>query len=916
MRVGIRPGVRRLFRLPLRTTAQVRADLDQELDALIANRVDVLIARGMARDEAVREALHHLGTSLDEARRQLYTTAELRERRMRLDDTLDALSHDIRYALRGLRIRPAFAAAIVLTLALGIGANTAMFGILDRLLFRPPPMLRDPATAHQVYEYTTYRGEVIVSNPDQYARYVDLTRDTHSFDYTAAYAQRDIAIGIGEATREMSVGVVSATFFKFFDARPEIGRFFSDADDALPSGQPVAVISHTYWETAFGERKDALGSTLQIGPTSYTIIGVAPDGFVGLWPANPPVAYIPITNFAAARAARVTSLSKRQWWTTYSWGWMSMMVRRKPNVSIMQANADLTRAEQLSYLAERKEDTGMPPIEVAKPHAIVASILDERGPNASSLSKVALWVGGVTLIVLLIACANVANLLLARAVGRRREIAVRLALGVSRGRLLMQLLTESLLFAVLGGALGLLFAQWGGVALRSILKAQSGPADTFRDPRTIWYVAIAALLVGVLTGLAPMLQAARGATVLTRDLKAGAREGTFQRSRLRRSLLVIQASLSVVLLVGAGLFVRSLANVRTQRLGYDVEPLAIVELNNRGVVLDSASLYQLQHRLVDAAKSVPGVTHVTLSSSTPFYGYWSVGLYVQGIDTVRRLGRFQLDAVSPDYFATYGTRILRGRGFTNADTRTMPKVMVVSEGMANRLWPGRNAIGQCVRIQSDTLPCTTVVGISENIHDRNIAGDSANYTYYVPHEQLAGNPGLAVRTAGPASRFAESVRRALQREMPGASYVTVTPFEAIVGKKTESWKIGATMFAAFGVLALALAAIGLYGVIAHSVSQRTHEMGVRVALGASVRDVVLLVMREGVSLAVVGLAIGIALSLAAARWVAPLLFQESPRDVVVFSGVTLALLAVAVAASAIPALRAARVDPQIALRVE
>ena len=916
MRFAIRPGVRRLLRLPLRSRAQIRADLDQELDALIASRVDDLVARGMSRDDAIREALDHLGTSLDEARRKLYTTAELRERRMRLDDTLDALSHDIRYALRGLRIRPAFAAAIVLTLALGIGANTAMFGILDRLLFRPPPMLRDPQTAHQVYEYVTYRDEVIVSNPDQYARYVDLTRDTHSFAYTAAYAQRDLAIGVGEATREMSVGVVSATFFKFFDVRPEIGRFFSGADDAVPSGQPVAIISHTYWETAFGARKDAIGSTMQIGATSYTIVGVSPEGFVGLWPAKPPIAYIPITTFAAERAAKITSLSKRQWWTTYSWGWMSMMVRRKPEVSIAQANADLTRAEQLSYLAERKEDTGMPPIEVAKPHAIVASILDERGPNASSVSKVALWVGGVTLIVLLIACANVANLLLARAVGRRREIAVRLALGVSRTRLLMQLLTESLLFAFLGGALGLLVAQWGGMALRNVLKAQSAPVDTFRDPRTVWYVAIAAVVVGVLTGLAPIFQTARGATVLTRDLKAGAREGTFQRSRLRRSLLVMQASLSVVLLVGAGLFVRSLTNVRTQRLGYDVEPLAIVELNNRGVVLDSANLDQLQRRLLAAAKAVPGVTHAAITSSTPFYNYWSVGLYVPGIDTVRRLGRFQLDAVTPDYFATYGTRILRGRGISDADTRASPKVMVVSDGMAKRLWPGRDAMGQCVRIQSDTVPCTTVVGISEDIHDRNIAGDSASYTYYVSFDQLAGNPGLAVRTAGPASHFGESIRRALQREMPGASYVTVTPFASIVGNKTQAWELGATMFAAFGVLALTLAAIGLYGVIAHSVSQRTHEMGVRVALGASVRDVVMLVMREGVSLAVVGLAIGIALSLAAARWVAPLLFHESPRDIVVFSGVTLALLAVAVAACAIPALRAARVDPQVALRVE
>jgi putative ABC transport system permease protein len=916
MRFGIRPGVRRILRLPLRTRAQIRGDLDQELDALIASRVDDLVARGMSRDEAIREALRRLGVSLGDARRQLYASAELREQRMRLDDAMDTLWHDARYALRGLRRRPAFAAAVVLTLALGIGANTAMFGILDRMLFRAPPLLRDPATAHQVYVYSTYRGEVTVRNPGEYARYLDLSRNTRSFALAAAYTQRDLAIGVGDATREMSVGVVSASFFRFFDVRPELGRFFGDADDALPGGQAVAVVSDTYWQTAFGGRRDAIGSTIQIGSTTYTIVGVSPAKFVGLWPSKPPVAYIPITNFGALRAARIQALRHRQWFATYTWGWMAMMVRRKPGVSVAEANTDLTRAMQLSYQAERAEQSGTPPIELAKPRAIVASILDERGPNASSLSAVALWVGGVALIVLLIACANVTNLLLARAISRRREIAVRLALGISRARLLRQLLIESVLLALLGGAAGLLIAQWGTAALRNALLTDSAPADTMRDPRTNVFATVAALCVGVLTGLAPMVQAARGGTVLTSDLKSGVREGTLQRSRLRRFLLVMQAALSVVLLVGAGLFVRSLTNVRTQPLGYDVDPVGIVELNMRGEQPDSAQRYQLEHRLLAAARSVPGVTHATLSSSTPFYRYWSTGLFVPGIDTVRRLGSFHLDAVSPDYFATFGTRIVRGRGITDADTRATPRVVVVSEGMAKRLWPGREAIGQCIYVQSDTLPCTRVVGISQDVHQQDIAGDSANYTYYVPAEQLTGNTGLAVRTAGPVSRFAEAIRRAMQREMPGMSYVTVTPFSRIVGEKTQAWELGATMFAAFGLLALVLAAVGLYGVIAYSVSQRTHEMGVRVALGARSADVVLLVMREGVSLAGAGVAIGVVLSLGSARWMAPLLFHESPRDVAVFAVVTLLLLAVAIAASAVPALRAARVDPQIALRVD
>ncbi len=830
---------------------------------------------------------------------------------------LDTFRQNLRYAVRGLRAKPGFTTAVIATLALGIGANAAMFSIVDRMLFRPPPMLRDPATAHQVYVFETYRGQEIASNPDQFARYTDLTRNTSSFALTAGYAQRDIAVGVGDAAREMSIGIVTASFFKFFDAPPAFGRYFSSAEDALPAGQRVAVLGYTYWETAFGKRTSAIGSTLQIGPTKYTIIGVTPDGFVGLWPDRPPIAYIPLSNYAAVRASSIGSLAHAQWWTTYGWGWMSMMVRRKAGVSIQQANADLTHAMELSYLAEAKEfANAAPPIAVAKPHAEIASILDDRGPNASSVSKVAAWVGGVSVIVLLIACANVANLLLARAFKRRREVAVRLALGVSRRRLLGQLLTESVLLALLGGIAGLLIAQWGGAALRDVLLPRSAPAGVLGDGRTMVFAGAAALLVGVITGVAPMVQAIRGAHTLVDDLKSGAREGTYHRSALRVALLVAQAGLSVALLVGAGLFVRSLQHVNSQRLGYDVDPVAEVELNMRGVTLDSAPADQLERRLLAAAQAIPGVTHAALSASTPFYAHWSVGLYVPGIDSVQRLGRFELNSVSPDYFATYGTRIVRGRGFNAQDSRTAPPVTIVSEGMATRLWPGRDALGQCVRLRADTMPCTTVVGIAEEIRERNIAGDSALFTYYVPAEQFAGNPGLALRTAGPATRYIETIRRTLQHQMPGASYVTVTPFSRIVGSRTQSWKLGATMFVAFGLLALTLAAVGLYGTISYTVAQRTHEMGVRVALGAQASDVIALVVRDGVAISVVGLVLGALGALGASRWMAPLLFKEPANDPWVFATVTLTLLAVAVTASWVPAMRAARVDPQVALRAE
>src|SRR6185437_12693156 len=305
-----------------------------------------------------------------------------------------------------------------------------------------------------------------------------------------------------------------------------------------------------------------------------------------------------------------------------------------------------------------------------------------------------------------------------------------------------------------------------------------------------------------------------------------------------------------------------------------------------------------------------------LSASTPFWSFWSTSLFVQGIDTVGKLGSFFINAVSPDYFATYGTRLVRGRAFTAQDTRLAPRVTVVSDGMARTLWPGRDPIGQCIRLNADTMPCTTVVGVSENVHMQSLASDSGVYTYYVPSAQLPGDAGLAVRTAGPAAHLGEAVRRRLQREMPGASYVTTTPFSDIIGDQMQSWTVGARMFVAFGVLALTLAAIGLYSVIAYNVTQRTHEMGVRIALGAQMGDVVRLVVRDGVKLGALGLAIGAAIALGAAHWVKPLLFDESAKDPLVFGLVTLTLLLVTIAASWLPARRAAKVDPQVALRTE
>ena len=873
------------------------AELDEELAFHRAHLERDALATGVTADEAAWAARRKLGGTR-------WVKTDARERWS--IPALDRFLHDVRYAARGLRGSPGFTAAVVVTLGLGLGANTAMFGVVDRLLFRPPPLMRDPGTAHRVYAFRTRRGTEEVGGSHQYARYRDMARWTHSFSAVAGYTLEDLAVGSGDEAREMHVGVVSPSFFGFFDAAPLLGRYFTEAESTAPGAAPLAVLSHAMWQTYFGGRADAIGSMLQVGSIAYTIIGIAPRGFVGLWDDRRPALFISLESYAGARTGTGA------WWTTYSWGWLNTIVRRKPGVSIAEANADLTNAMVRSYQAELDEDPSQPPLAVMRPRAIIGSIVEQRGPDASSDAKVATWVGGVSAIVLLIACANVANLLLARALRRRREIALRLALGATRRRLLGQLLAESMLLAALGGVVGLVVAQWGGALLRTYLLESSEAPAGVHDARTVWFAVAGAILVGFLTALAPLAQTGR--TQLTADLRAGARDGGPRQSRTRTALLVCQGALSAGLLVGAGLFVRSLRNVDHFHLGYDPDPVLLVQLNKRGVVLDSAKSVALRYRLLDAAKSIPGVESASLQSSAPFANTRSNQLFVEGIDSVARLGRFRYNSVSPEHFATLGTRVLRGRGVTDEDTPTSPPVMVVSEAMAHVLWPGRDPIGQCVRLRFPTAPCRRVVGVTENIQQEDLGGD-AGYYYHLPATQAWPQVGgLFVRTRLGARRVRETVRARLQREMPGDAYVAVTPFAEIVGKEKRSWRLGATMFVAFGALALVIAAVGLYSVVAYDVANRAHELSVRVALGARARDVTKVIVAQGVRFAIVGIALGLGGALLGAERLQPLLFRQSASDPAVYAGVGVVLLLAAVAACVAPARRASRADPNLALR--
>ncbi len=879
----------------------VARELDAELQFHLAKETEKYVRDGVGPDEARRLAAVSFG-GLNRIK----------------DDTRDAhgvsfiehLVHDVRYALRGLRARPGFTVVVVGTLALGIGVNAAMFSVIDRVMFRAPAYLIDPSHVNRVnVDYAGVDGSRGFERSLEYPRYVDFAQHTTSFANTAAFAYRNVAVGEGEDTKDLAVGLVSASYFDFFSARPVLGRFFTRAEDTPTQNEQVVVLTYGYWQSHYAGRGDALGALLEIGNARYRVIGVAPPNFEGVSDRLSPVAFVPITAFA--RTVR------EGFYREYSWSWLEMLVRRKPGVSVAAANADLTRAYVQSWLTERMSVPELPSVQVAKPVAVASPVQLARGPVAGPDAKVIFWIGGVALVVFLIACANVANLLLARALRRRRELAVRRAIGGTSARLVQQVLTETLVLASIGTIIGLFAAQLVAGALRSIVVDTNGPVAVITDARTVGFAIAIAFIATLLAGLLPALHSARGN--LASSLNAGAREGTYRQSRVRGVLLLTQTALSVILLVGAGLFVRSLQNVRAIRLGYDVDRLTYVQVNERGAKLSLVESRLLSDRLASEVRAIPGVSNASLGVTVPFWSTEGRRVYVPGVDSARKLGRFVLQAGSPEYFATFGTRLLSGRTFSADDRANAPRVAVVSDAMARALWKTESALGKCIRVGADTVPCTTVVGVVEDIKTGRITG-AREFTYYLPIEQYYqdfGKPPMMTvfaRVAGRPDDYVQSLRARLQPLLSGPEYLVIMPMHELIDPSMQSWTSGARMFLALGGLALALAAIGLYAVIAFAVAQRTQELGVRIALGARPSNILRLVVREGANLTLIGVAIGASVALIGGRAISPLLFGISPHDPLVYCAVAALLIAVGVVASAIPAARAARVDPNVALR--
>lgn len=885
-----------------------RGELDRQLSSELEEHLH-LVARdfereGMSPGEARAAARRKLGnmTGLREESREAWGFP-----------VLTTVLQDLRYALRGLRRSPGFTIAAVLTLGLGIGANAAMFGVIDRLMFRPFPHMLEPETVNRVYLRTAYQGRVNDFTDMSYTRFSDLARESTVFSEFIAVSEWRFGVGgEGEDVRIRKVAGVQASFFRLFDAAPARGRYFTAAEDSVPLGAPVAVISHALWTIDFGAA-DVIGRPMKVGRLTYTIIGVAPPGFVGTVTAGRPDVFVPITTIPANLGQ-----STSDYWTAYNWDWVEVLARRKPGVSEEVASTDLTNAYLRSRNIQRASNPRMLPDSLVKPAGTAGPIRTAAGPGSGPETRVLLWVSGVALIVLLIACASVANLMLARVIRRRKEITVRLALGVSRRRLAGQFIAESLLLATLGTIAGLLVAQWSGAAIRGLLLPEGSPFNLADDWRTIGVALGCALLCTLLTALAPAIVATR--SDLASMLKAGGREGSARRTRTQAALLVTQVALSAVLLVGAGLFVRSFGNAQDVPLGFDAHQVIEVITDFRGRDTDTAGAV-LRRRIFEEGKALPGVLYASHVNAGLFRTS-TTQLRVAGIDSVEALGRFNYQMVSPDYFKVMGTRILRGRAIEEGDRLGAANVAVISESMGATLWPGEDAIGKCVQVvvgrASDVsaAPCTLVVGIAENTANVSVT-DRTRLMYYLPVEQFAPDllgTFLLRMAGGDMDTEVERVRRELTRAMPGDGFVVTSGLQEVVDDATRSWRLGATLFVAFGVLAFVVAVVGLYGVISYDVAGRTHELGVRAALGARPSAVVRLVVAQGVRFVLLGVTIGTIIALGASRWVQPLLFEQSARDPLVLAGVGSLMVAVAIAASSLPALRASRADPASALR--
>jgi predicted permease len=825
---------------------------------------------------------------------------------------MESFAQDVRFAGRGLRKEPAFTAFVAMTLALGIGANAAIFGIADRLLLRGPEHVRDWTRVVRLYSTVQPNGmRAFTSSYFGHVSYELLKTANQSFEGVASYAVNEGLLGVGDEARQIQAGHATADLFPVLGVEPVLGRFFSEEENRPGAAVRVAVLGYGAWMEWYGGVPDVLGRTITLDDQPFTVIGVAPRGFTG-----PQFGRVDVWVPGSLRYATITD----DWTTSWSAQWLQIVGRLKPGVTLEQASQEATAVHRRGY-------TGDEPAVANAQQTLRSLQASDSGAEPGEI-RVLRWLTGVTLVVLIIACANVANLLLARAVRRERDVAIRGALGAGRIRIARLLLLESVMLGLAGAALGLAFAVVLGRIAREMLFASVDWSFAPVDLRIGIASVGLAVLTGIIIGLLPAVKSGRAD--LSGMLKSGAREGGGSRYRVRHALTVVQAALSVVLLVGAGLFVRSLWQVHAVDLGIDHDRILMVNVRHsalsripQGAARD-AERQRRRRFYSDAAerlRGMAGVENAVVAVGTPFGNRFQVTLRVPGRTEAPRLpsGGASISAVGDTYFDTIGTRILRGRAFTSQDREGTEPVAIVSQTMAETVWPGEDAIGQCLLIGDKEPPCTRVIGIAQNTHRSRLREDPVMH-YYIPlgHEVRLGFGGsaLIVRPAPTGAASADGIRAFLAALDPGILYVDAETIQSRIEPQLRPWRIGASVFMLAGVLALCVAGIGIYSITSYLIADRRREIGVRLALGATGGDIVRLLFRGSVAMASVGVIAGLLIAASLGHLAEPLLFETSAREPSVFVAVALVLVMVAMLATVGPARRATRVDPVEALRAE
>jgi len=882
--------MRRFLRLPRRSSSRLRADLDEELRFYFDMRARELVESGMAEPDARREAVREFG-DLEYTKRYCLAEDAMSTRDDRHTDLLAELRQDVAHSWRTLRRSPAFAAVALITLALGIGANTAIFSVVNGLLLRDLPY-RDADGVVRIWgAYANTKRDRGQLSP---ADFLDLRDGQRSFSTIGAFAfGGGTYLGEGDPVRLAGLRV-DANVFSALGVSAAIGRTFVAGEDSTAVAPTLVILSHGVWRRVFGGDSSIVGKSISLSGRMRTVIGVLPPAF--FFPtAGEAEVFTPLDLTPILRDAN----------RTRKYHFLGAVGRLRPGVSVEQGRTELVSIARRLERDYPESNAG-----------ITANALGVRDAVVGDTRPALLVLLGASLLVLLIACANVAGMLLSRAVSRRQELAVRSALGAGRARLVRQMLTESLVLASAGGLIGMGLAVWGTRALvasaDTMLPAASQVAV---DGTVLATVVLVTLVCGVVFGLVPSLAASRGMHTALKDASRGS-SGGVGRHRLRTALVTGQLALAAMLLVGAGLLVRSLSRLQQNDLGYTIDAVLTFELSLAG---ERYATPEGQDRFYDELTgrlaALPGVVAVGASGNLPMRGGASASFAIEGKPHVGdKLPEVGYQPVSDDWFKAMGVPLTRGRAFGPSDALGAPGVVILSESAARQFWPGGDPVGARVRLgPNPDIPWLTVVGVVGDVR-MGVAGDPRPTAYVSARQDHWGGMAFVVRTSGDPMALLPAVRRevrAIDRTLPVSDGRSMRDVQAM---QLTDRRLPMQLMTAFALLALVLAAVGVYGVMAHSVAARTREIGVRVALGAQPGNVFGMVVRQALLAAVAGLTIGLAGAAALGKVLTTLLYGVTPTDVATFAGVAALLVAVVLIACLVPARRAVRIDPLQALR--